>query len=105
MSRATDEFLAPWRRFVALWRSEREADPARAQRLVDRALSEGLFAGDLPADEAGEPDHDALLDCEFAVIRRSGYLDREAYVRATPQAADFEGGPVRHFCIQGWRWL
>ena len=94
------DFQQRWRAFVVRWDRADRADPARARRLVEGALADGLAAP--PQQQQKRPDRGAFLRCAMAVVRESGAFDEEGYVDAN-RLSTRRVDPLLHFLDEGWR--
>ena len=93
------EFTSRWRAFVPRWVA---ASPEERTRLVEEAMAHGLPE----AETAEEPDRDAVLAAEVAVIRASGEFDEFGYMWHNPDLYwDLCSRPEQaiHFAERGWR--
>ncbi len=92
------EFQRRWLGFVHRWQRVDRDDPARARRLVERCLADGLPE---PQHER-QPDRGAQLRCAAAVVRASGAFDADGYAEAN-RLATRRVDPLQHFVDEGWR--
>ena len=92
------DFQERWRGFVQRWQRVDRDDPARARRLVERALADGV------PDPSGKqrPDRSAELRCAAAVVQASGAFDEGGYAVANRRATR-RLDPLQHFVDEGWR--
>ncbi|MXG88065.1 rhamnan synthesis F family protein [Nocardioides flavescens] len=93
-------WASSWAALVAAWKAAGPDSPA-ARELLQRALTDGVHALDLPAAPA--PPVGLGRRCEVAVVRQAGAVDEAGYLAHNPPQADRGAEPVDHFCRRGWR--
>ena len=96
-----DDFLEALDRLTAAWLTASAEDPPAAERLLRRAMAEGLGALDLPATPRPVTASERTR-CEIEVTVLSEMVDEVGYRAAQPGLSFRPGRGAHNFCRRGW---